>query len=42
MAGLKQPRYRVIALRIAEQISANQLKVGEKIHARSKIGRAHV
>lgn len=37
MAGLKQPRYRVIALRIAEQISANQLKVGEKIHARSTL-----
>lgn len=37
MAGLKQPRYRVIALRIAEQISANQHKVGEKIHARSTL-----
>lgn len=37
MAAIKQPRYRVIALRIAEKISTNQLKVGDKIHARSTL-----
>ncbi len=37
MSTIKQPRYRVIALRIAEKISTNQIKVGEKIHARSTL-----
>lgn len=33
----KQPRYRQIALDIAENIAHNQIKVGDKIHARSKL-----
>ncbi|MBM7617549.1 K+/H+ antiporter YhaU regulatory subunit KhtT [Weissella uvarum] len=37
MASTKQPRYRQIALDIAEKITANQIKIGDKIHARSKI-----
>lgn len=37
MSAIKQPRYRIIALRISEKISTNQLKVGDKIHARSTL-----
>lgn len=37
MPTIKQPRYRRIALRIAEQISNGQLQVGKKIHARSTL-----
>lgn len=37
MTAIKQPRYRIIALRIAEQISSGQLQVGTKIHARSTL-----
>lgn len=37
MPAIKQPRYRIIALRIAEQISSGQLQVGTKIHARSTL-----
>ena len=40
MSTIKQPRYRIIALRIAEKISTNQIKVGEKIHARSTLATA--
>lgn len=37
MSTSRQPRYRQIALDLADKIAHNQIQVGEKIHARSKI-----
>lgn len=41
MPAIKQPRYRTIALRIAELISNGQLQVGTKIHARSTLATSY-